>query len=377
MIQPTNGGRVAQIKEWLRRNLVFAVTVLAPTFLAVVYYGFIASDVYISESRFVVRSPQRPVSSGIFGEILQGTGITRSQDDTYSVRDFILSRDALQELDQKLGVRNAFENKKIDFINRFPGLDWDDSFEEFFHYYGKHIGVDYDPVSSISILTVRAYTAEDAKKINDLLLQMSERLVNALNDRSRQDLIRFSEDEVKVAADKAKDASAALFAFRSTHAIFEPEKQAAIQLEGVAKIQEELIGTEAELAQLTKLSPNNPQIGALESRAETLRKAIATEASKVTSKSGSFSAQAPNFERLALESTFADKQLGAALATLETARSEAIRKQLYLERLVQANLPDKAVEPRRIRSIFTVFMLGLITWGVVSLLIASIRDHLE
>jgi len=377
MIQPTNGGRVAQIKEWLRRNLVFAVTVLAPTFLAVVYYGFIASDVYISESRFVVRSPQRPVSSGIFGEILQGTGITRSQDDTYSVRDFILSRDALQELDQKLGVRNAFENKKIDFINRFPGLDWDDSFEEFFHYYGKHIGVDYDPVSSISILTVRAYTAEDAKKINDLLLQMSERLVNALNDRSRQDLIRFSEDEVKVAADKAKDASAALFAFRSTHAIFEPEKQAAIQLEGVAKIQEELIGTEAELAQLTKLSPNNPQIGALESRAETLRKAIATEASKVTSKSGSFSAQAPNFERLALESTFADKQLGTALAALETARSEAIRKQLYLERLVQPSLPDKAMEPRRVRSVFTVFVLSLIAWGVASLIIASVREHLE
>lgn len=372
-----NGGRVAQIKEWLKRNLVFTATVLLPTFLAIVYYGLIASDVYISESRFVIRSPQRPVSSGIFGDILQGTGITRSQDDTYSVRDFILSRDALKELDQKLGVRNAFENKKIDFINRFPGLDWDNSFEEFYRYYGKHIGVDYDPVSSISILTVHAYTAEDAKKINDLLLQMSERLVNTLNDRSRQDLIRFSEDEVKVAADKAKDASAALFSFRSQHSIFEPDKQAAIQLAGVAKIQEELIGTEAELAQLKKLSPNNPQIGALESRAETLRKAIASEASKVTSASGSFSAQAPNFERLALESTFADKQLGTALAALETARSEAIRKQLYLERLVQPSLPDKAMEPRRIRSVFSVFMFGLIAWGVASLIIASVREHSE
>ncbi len=377
MVQPMNGGRVAQIKEWLKRNLVFTATVLLPTFLAIVYYGLIASDVYISESRFVIRSPQRPVSSGIFGDILQGTGITRSQDDTYSVRDFILSRDALKELDQKLGVRNAFENKKIDFINRFPGLDWDNSFEEFYRYYGKHIGVDYDPVSSISILTVHAYTAEDAKKINDLLLQMSERLVNTLNDRSRQDLIRFSEDEVKVAADKAKDASAALFSFRSQHSIFEPDKQAAIQLAGVAKIQEELIGTEAELAQLKKLSPNNPQIGALESRAETLRKAIASEASKVTSASGSFSAQAPNFERLALESTFADKQLGTALAALETARSEAIRKQLYLERLVQPSLPDKAMEPRRIRSVFSVFMFGLIAWGVASLIIASVREHSE
>jgi capsular polysaccharide transport system permease protein len=363
------------VARWLRRHVVFVVTVLVPTLLALIYYSVIASDIYISESKFLVRSPQRPSTGGMLGEILQGTGISRSQDDTYSVHDFILSRDALRQLDTKLGVRNAFSSKTVDLLDRFPGLSWDDSFEEFYRYYGKHVSVDYDPVSSISVLTVRAYSAEDAYKINDLLLQMSESLVNTLNDRSRQDLIKFAEEEVKVSADKAKDASLALFAFRSKHSIFEPDKQAGIQLAGVAKIQEDLISTEAELSQLRKLSPNNPQIGSLESRADTLRKAIASEAAKVTSSSGSFSAQAPTFERLTLELTFADKQLGTALAGLETARAEALRKQLYLERLVQPNLPDKAMEPRRVRSVFTVFMLGLIAWGVASLLIAAIREH--
>ena len=87
--------------------------------------------------------------------------------------------------------------------------------------------------------------------------------------------------------------------------------------------------------------------------------------------------RAPAFERLALESQFADKELGTALAELEAARTEAARKQLYLERLVQASLPDKAMEPRRIRSVFTVFALGLIAWGAVSLVLASIREHAD
>ena len=40
-------------------------TVLLPTVLAILYFGPIASDVYISESRFVVRNPQRQaVTSG-------------------------------------------------------------------------------------------------------------------------------------------------------------------------------------------------------------------------------------------------------------------------------------------------------------------------
>ena len=65
------------------------------------YYGLIASDIFVSESRFVVRSPQRPQLSGL-GAILQGGGFARSQDDTYSVHDYVLSRDALAELDKKL-----------------------------------------------------------------------------------------------------------------------------------------------------------------------------------------------------------------------------------------------------------------------------------
>ena len=362
---------------WLRRHWLFVLLVVLPTCGAVVYYGLIASDVYVSESRFLVRSPQRHTPTGFVGQLLQGSGFSRSQDDTYSVRDYILSRDALRELDQKLNVRRAYSNPDVDLFDRFPGLGWNRSFEKLYLYYGRHIGVDYDPVSSISILTVRAFSAEDAYKINQSLLDMSERLVNTLNDRSRRDLISFADNEVKIASDKAKDAALALLTYRSSHAVFEPDKQAALQLEGVAKIQQELVSTEAELAQIKKLSPDNPQIRALNSRADSLRAAIASEASKVTSARGSFSARAPNFERLALDVEFADKQLGVALAELESARAEALQKQLYLETLVQPNLPDKAMEPKRFRSIFTVLILGLVFWAVASMLIASIREHAD
>jgi capsular polysaccharide transport system permease protein len=366
------------MKPWFRRHFLFVLIVLIPTVGAILYYGLIASDVYISESRFLVRSPQHQGPSGLVGQLLQSTGLTpHSQDDTYSIRDYILSRDALKELDQKLDLRQSFSNPDVDLFDRFPGLGWSRSFEKFYLYYGKHVGVEYDPVSSISILTVRAYTAEDAYKINHSLLDMSERLVNTLNDRSRRDLISFADNEVKIASDKAKDASLALLTYRSSHAVFEPDRQAALQLEGVAKIQQELVSTETELVQLKKLSPDNPQIGALTNRAATLRNAITSEASKVTSARGSFSARAPNFERLALDVEFADKQLGVALAELESARAEALQKQLYLETLVQPNMPDKAMEPKRFRSMFTFFIISLVGWAIASILIASVREHAD
>ena len=311
------------------------------------------------------------------GALLQGTGFSRSQDDTYSVHDFILSRDALRELDQQIGVRKAFSSKAVDFIDRFPGWDFDDSFEALHRYYRNRVTVDYDTVSSITVLHVRAYTADDAKNINDLLLKMGERLVNNLNDRSRQDLIKSAEQEVQLAEEKAKVAALGLSGFRSKQSVFDPDKQSAIQLQGVSRLQEELIATETQLVQMKKVSPNNPQVASLSSRVSSLRNAISAETAKVTGGGSSLTSKAAAFERFSLDRAFAEKQLASAMTSLEMAKSEAQRKQLYLERLVQPNLPDKAVEPRRIRSILMVLAFGLVLWGVVSLLVASVREHAD
>jgi capsular polysaccharide transport system permease protein len=359
----------------LRRHLLGLLLVVLPTCCAAIYYGLIASDIYVSESRFVVRSPQRQQPTGVVGELLQSTGFSRSQDDTYSVRDFILSRDALKSLDDTLGVRQSYGSAAADLLNRFPGYRWDHSFEAFYRYYINQVGISYDPVSSITVLTVRAFNANDAYRINSRLLDMSEQLINELNDRSHRDLIAFAEQEVLRAGTRSQDASLALSAYRSKHAVFEPNRQAAIQLEGIARIQEALVQTDTELAQVKKLSPSNPQIAALTTRANALDGVIASQASKVTSAGDSLSARAPEFERLVLESTMADKQLGVALAELATARSDAVRKELYLERLVQPNVPDKAMQPRRLRAVVTVFLVGVIAWGTFNLLLASIREH--
>ncbi len=375
MNQNTSHGIKSNFR-FFAKNKILWLTVIIPTILACIYFGLIASDVYVSESRFVVRSPQRQTQTGL-NAFLAGTGFSRSQDDTYSVHDFVLSRDALKELDEQLGVRKAFSSRDADFINRFPGLDWDDSFESFYRYYKKRVGVDYDTVSSITTLNVRAFTAEDAKRINDLLLKMGERLVNNLNDRSRQDLIKFATQEVTIAETKAKTAALALSSFRTSQSVFDPDKQSAIQLQGVAKLQEELLATEAQLNQIKRVSPKNPQVASLTSRVATLRSTIAAETSKVAGGGASLTSKSANFERLVLDKGFADKQLASALTSLETARSEAERKQLYLERLVQPNLPDKALEPRRVRSIFMVFAVGMMAWGVISLLVASVKEHAD
>jgi capsular polysaccharide transport system permease protein len=374
---PNRTGWRALTRRIARLPILFVLTVLLPTLLATLYYGVVASDVYISESRFVVRRPDHSEPSAL-GSLLSGTGLGRSQDDTYSVHDYALSRDALRQLDSDLGLQKAYSASSVDLINRFPGLDWDRSFEAFFLYYVDHVSIDYDSTSAITTMQVRAFTPELARDVNERLLQMSEKLVNQLNERSRLDLVEVAEREVAKAEARDKQAGVELATYRAKGGVYDPDRESALQLDTVTRLREELRIVESQLGNLRQIAPSNPQVATLQAQASRLRASIADESARVVGKgAGSLSAKSPVFYRLALEKEIADQQLAAAIASLDAARSEAARKQLYLERLVQPNLPDTAVEPRRLRSAFTVFVLGLVAWGVFSLLLAGVREHAD
>ena len=370
--------RTKNLFGWLKRiNRLFLYTVVIPTLLAIVYYGLIASDIYISESRFMVRSPQKPIQSGVLGSLLQSSGIARTLDDQYSVQNYILSRDALKELNNEFGLAKKFSDSRIDFANRFAALDWDNSFEALLKYYRRRISVELDSKSTISVMQVSAFTAEDAYKINERLLVMSERLVNEMSERGRNDIVRFAANEVKIAEKKAKDAALAVAMFRTDKSVVDPERQSAFQLQQLGKLQEELIATKVQIVQLRSLSPDNPQIPVLNTRAASLQREVDAEMSRISGRGSSLTSKAAGYMQVALEREFAEKQLAAAMTLLETARNEAQRQQLYLDRVVQPNLPDYPIEPRRIRYTLIVFVLGLLSWAILSMLIAAVREHLD
>ncbi|WP_244283723.1 hypothetical protein [Paraburkholderia caballeronis] len=356
-------------------NKLFAATVLAPTLLATVYFTLFASDIYVSESRFVVRSPQRQNQTSIVGALLQGTGFTRAQDDTYPVIDYIESRDALDELNRDDAIVKTYL-RHGDLLGRYASMGFRHSFEALLKYYQSRIvSIDLDTTSSIATLQVRAFSARQAAQINEQLLDMSERLVNRMNDRAANDTVRFAQQQVDIASAKAREAVAAVAYYRNANSVFDPDRQSALQLEQTTALQAQLLAARTRLAQLESIAPNNPQINALKIEITGLEGQIHANTGRVMGGKDSFAAKAAQYERLQVDAQFADKQLTESMALLETSRAEAARKQLYLERLVQPNTPDEATEPHRLKSVFVVFILGMIIWGVSSLLIAGMREH--
>lgn len=358
----------------LGANRLFSLTVLLPTVIAILYFGLIKSDVYISESHFIVRTPQRQMPTGLEA-VLQGAGFSGSTEDAHSVHDYMNSRDALAAINKQIDLRMSFGNPRVDPFSRFNPIGLDNSFEALFRHYQRHVEVYLNASFSISVLKVRAFTPEDAYRINELLLGMSEDLINQLNERGRKDLISYAQTEVDLAAKKSQSASLELAAYRNEHGVFDPVNQSVLQLQQISKLQDEYITVKTRLVQVMTFTPKSPQIPSLKNSLATIEAEMKSEMNKVTGSQPSLTSKAVEYQRLALDLEFAEKQLAAAMTSLEQVRSEAQRKQLYLERIVQPNKPDVAIEPRRFRAILTTFLVGLIVWGILSILIAGIKEH--
>lgn len=353
---------------------LFIVTVVIPTLLAIVYFGLFATDVYVSESKFVVRSPEKPMSSGL-GVILQSAGFSNAFEEVEAAKEFVNSRDALSALNAREEVRHAYTRPHISIFDRFDPAGLYSSFEDLYRYYLKHVVVETNTTTSISTLTVRAYTAADAQKFNRRLLEMAEATVNRMNVRGRADMVRYASVEVDDAKEKAREAALTLAAFRNRSGIVDPEQQATVQMQMVSKLQDELIATRTQLVELQAYTPRNPQIPVFQTRAASLEGEIERQLGRIAGGRRSLAAGTAQYQRLLLESQFADKQLTAALASLEDARNEARRKQAYVERIVNPNLPDDAAEPRRLRGILATLLLGLVAWAISYMLYAGIREH--
>ena len=359
---------------WKKLNPLFWLTVLFPTAFAGVYFGMFASDIYVSESSFVVRSPRSQSSLTGVGALLQSTGFSRSQDDTYSVQEYMRSRTALAELEQNLPLR-AFYTEKGDVLSRFNVFGLNDTQEAFYRYFKERLSIDVDSISGIATLRVRAFNAEEGQQINERLLKEGESLINRLNERARKDTIEFAEQAVADAEKNVNETAQALSQYRIKNKIFDLPAQSGVQISLISSLKSELIRVETQLAQLVSITPDNPQVPALQMRQKSLKKEIDEQTRQLSGNGNSATTQTADYQRLMLANELAQQQLTAAMTSLQNTRGEADRQQLYLEVISQPSKPDWALEPNRIYNIIATLIIGLMLYGVLSLLIASVREH--
>ncbi|HVV27666.1 MAG TPA: hypothetical protein VHC40_06835 [Rhizomicrobium sp.] len=349
--------------------------VIVPAALGGLYFFLIASDQYVSEARFIVRSQSREMPS-MLGTMLQSAGLQqRSSDDASAVESFITSRDAVRALERDVPLRAIFDRPEGDFITRFPNPVSGASFEALYRHYKRFVDVSIDATNGVTTLEVKAYRPEDAQLVAQALLRASEKLVNDLNARAQADAVRYAQHEVESAQKNLAGIQEQLTQYRYREQILDPKLTTVslnTTLTGLMTVRAQ---TAAQLAELTRDSPGNPAIPRLRSRLAALDAQFDDAMKAMAGGSGSIAGKLGEYERLSLSADLAAKLLATATQALETARMDAQSKHLYIEHIAEPNLPDEALYPKRILSFCFLLAACLLVYGIAWLLIAGVREH--
>ena len=359
---------------WRKLPIGFLMVVGLPTVLAAIYYLLIATPRYVSEARFIIRASNQAQPSAI-GVALQGVGLSTTQSDAFAVHEFINSRDALRDLNRRIDVAAVLNPPGADAFSRYPRF-WDGGGEEgLYRGFKRFVVVGYDSTTGISTLRVEAFNPNDAREINQALLASGEQLINRLNDRAMGDAVA----EATTARDEARARVAGtqqqLTSFRNREEFIDPELSARESSTLIGGLLATVAQLRADRAQLAGEAPQSPQLPILEGRIRAYESQIAAERAKVAGNSGSLAPKIGVYEDLSLQRELADRELTQATAALLTTQQEARRQKLYLDRIVNPNMPDKSSEPRRWIAILTIFASTMLIYSVGWLVWAGVREH--
>ena len=355
------------------RSLIIVVGI--PTLIATIYFGLIASDVFVSEARFAIRSANGSGSGTGLAAILASPVIASGSSETMVIADYIHSQDMLNKIRERMDFDARYTNPSVDMFSR---LDAQATQEEILKYFQRQVDVVRDTQSQVVTLRARAFDPHTAQQLADLLIELSENLVNEMSRRIEVDALTIARDEVERATQKVSMASDELTRFRNTRESINPAEESSAMLGIVSSLEASLIVSRTELTEkLAYIREDSPIIVSLKNRVKALERQLSLERGRMVGGDGTeMSGLIQDYGPLALSQELAQQQYTSALTSLEVARLEAQRKKQYIVTFIEPGLPDEALEPRRFLEILTVTILAFLSYTIGGLMWSALRDHI-
>jgi capsular polysaccharide transport system permease protein len=363
-----------RIQTEFRRYPLEILLIGLPTLFAVLYFGVFMANQYVSETQFVVRAASAKGASP-FAVMSQDKGLVRADEDSFLVNEFLKSRDSINKLVKENGLLSALSVPEADFFNRWPGLINGHGREDLYEHYVNFISVKTDSASGITTLKVRAFHPEDARRISNALMKHAEKVVNLLNDRARQDTMNVAKSVVDRAEKRVIAMQDQITAFRNREKTLDPKLQAAAISDLNAKAMAERTSILTMLRETQIATPDSPRIPALQNRLNVLDQQIAQQKSLIVGADKSLVNMMSEYEKLVLQRDLSARALTAALSSLESAQQDAMRQQLYLERIVESNLPDRSQYPQRLYTIAIWLLVCIAVWWIVKSVVSVVMQH--
>jgi len=374
----TGGSRYAAPARLRHRHralaLLFLLWVVLPTAVSAAYLYLFANDQYASRVGFSIRKEENTSAIELLGGITELSG--NSSSDANFLYKYIGGREMMQAVDGKVGLKSVYLRDGDPVF----GLAADATVEEMERYWNRMVKVFFDTADGLIEVRVKAFTPADARRIAQIILDESSRMVNNLTDVAREDTIRYARVELDHSLDRLKNARQALTAFRNRTQIVDPSADIAGRMGLLNQLQTELATSLIDLDMLqANTGARDQRIVQTQQRIDVIEARIKSERAKVSNADSAegvaYSRLLDEFESLRVDLEFAEKAYVSSLAAYDAAQAQAQKQTRYLATYIAPTLAEEAEYPQRLLLVALIAGFLVLTWGIAALAFYSIRDR--
>lgn len=351
--------------------------VLLPTFFSLIYFLLIASPMYVSETKFAIKSTSPTGAIDLALPTQMFNMPTSTTQDAMVIEEYLKSVDAFDDIDGVLDVVRHYSGTDHDLVSRLSDAP---TVNDRLVFWKGVSTVSVNQDSGVITFEVRAYDPDTAYNIANEALHQSEIIVNGMNERARSDTLELAQTEVTMAENRLQKAQDELESFRAEHKNLDLKATASGMQSLIMELEGQATSIRAQIAENRQyMHEDAPAMRNLNARLEGIQKQIELEKEKLTAqnRSGtSLNTLASTYENLMIEADFANQQLVYAMTSLEKAKLEVMTKNLYLVTVAKPSMPDESLYPQPFLFTLYIFFGLSFFYAILSVVVSAVKEHI-
>jgi capsular polysaccharide transport system permease protein len=354
-----------------RLRVLFLIILIS----SVIYIGLIKTSFYQSSASVLIKNmDENSQTTSLLGMI--GGNVQNTTQDAMILQEYLKSYDVYKKVNNTFNLEEYYNSNDLDFIQRLYDFN---SQEDYLELYNNHLLIVYDQTSNISKLSFLHVDNVKAKKIVNFLIKEAESRLNFYNKQSANKQLVFIQDETKKQKIMMEDSILELEKYQNTQRVIDPNTQVETNIAILSSLKAKLIEAQAKFEKLNKYLTNSSfEIVDLKREISQIKKSI----KKIKQEQSGKNKKTLNKTIFEYETIKAKVELNQelykqALLQLQSSKIEVIKENKNLQIIVSANTASSYSEPKKFRELITVILVLSLIYGILSMIIAIVKDHRE
>ncbi|WP_457562486.1 hypothetical protein [Caminibacter pacificus] len=339
-----------------------------------VYILFVKSELYYSNANVVIKNlNNKSVNLNGLSFLMPSSS---NQQDIFIIRKYLESFEELNRLDKKFNLKKHYSSDEVDIVDRLK--PWNTK-EDFLKLYLKRLVFIYDQTTGLITIGFLHTNPQIAYEIVNQLIKDSNTAINKLNKIIIEKQLSYIQKEVEKNKKALEESIQKLEHFQNIHAIIDPMKSAESEFTLLSQLKATLIQKQAQLNDLLQYMNNNSfevrrlkhEIVGLKKTINKLKKDLANPNKKA------LNAYIFEFERLKNLVEFNKELYKQSLLQLEQLKVQANQNSKMLLEVTKPFVPQGYMYPQKLKDMITLTLVLLLLYGIISLIQAIIKEHID